>query len=745
MTKNNTAKLKKQLESLRNKPDKGKSGLKKVAILTELSKLAMCEDTEKACDYAEQALTLAKKIHDMYGIVESLLKLGDVYIARGSKDNTENAKVQSLEALRIAREINDNTLVARCCNQVGIACAKLGQYQQALDLYNECLRIRTANNDKRGVARVSYNLGTVYHYLNDHVNDNKSYQRALRFAEEIGDKGEAAKALCGIGTSHERQGNYNEALKYLLQALEKAREINNVEIAAMSCGAIGNVYFCLGDKERALKHHLMALVEFQKLNIPFNIGFAHNNIACIYNELGDHEKSIEYSLNALDIFGRIGELRGLAAAHGNIASNYRKQGHYEKSLDHYKKALEIARQSGQKLMVVLSYEGMGKLGICTKNYEMAKECLSKGLHMAQEIGTKLHAKDIYQTFCEMYEAKGDAAKALAYYKEYGTLKDDIFNTEKSRQIADMRTRYETEQKEKEAEIYRLRNVELRREIDKRKKAENELKQHRDQLETIVAKRTAKLKAINVELKQEIAERRRVEKELLGYQRQLRSLAHELSLVEEKQRRKIATNLHDNISQSLMIIKSTLDRLVTARSVKQVRHKLEEIQSYIMDIIQRTRSMTFEISPPVLYELGLEPAVEWLAERFQEQHGITCEFQDDGKKKPISEDWRCILFQSTRELLVNARKHANARKVVISTCKDGRHVKVIVKDDGIGFDPSILDEKIAKNEGFGLFNLRQRLTHLRGKVEIASEEGQGTKITISAPLTTNRRTTNRIQT
>jgi signal transduction histidine kinase len=375
---------------------------------------------------------------------------------------------------------------------------------------------------------------------------------------------------------------------------------------------------------------------------------------------------------------------------------------------------------------------------------MAEQYLSRSLQIAQETCTKLHAKDVCKAFCEMYEAQSHYEQALAYYKEYSSLKDEIFNAERSKQIANMRTRYETEQKEKEAEIYRLRNVELRREIGKRKKAEKELKQYRDQLENLVAERTAKLNDTNIELKQEIAERRRVEKELLGYQRQLRSLAHELSLVEEKQRRKIATNLHDNISQSLMIIKSSLDRLVTARSVKQVRHKLKEIQSYIMDIIQRTRSMTFEISPPVLYELGLEPAVEWLAERFQEQHGIACEFQDDGKPKPINEDWRCILFQSTRELLVNTRKHANASKVVISTCKDGRHVKITVKDNGVGFDPSILDEKIAKNEGFGLFNLRQRLTHLRGKIEIASEEGQGTKITISAPITPNRRTT-RIQT
>jgi signal transduction histidine kinase len=100
------------------------------------------------------------------------------------------------------------------------------------------------------------------------------------------------------------------------------------------------------------------------------------------------------------------------------------------------------------------------------------------------------------------------------------------------------------------------------------------------------------------------------------------LTHELSLLEERQRRKIATNLHDNVSQNLMIIKSKLEALAPMISNEKIRKKLQEIQSHVIQVIQSTRSMTFEISPPVLYELGLEPAMEWLAERFQVQHGIT---------------------------------------------------------------------------------------------------------------------------
>jgi signal transduction histidine kinase len=355
------------------------------------------------------------------------------------------------------------------------------------------------------------------------------------------------------------------------------------------------------------------------------------------------------------------------------------------------------------------------------------------LNLAQKIKAKSKEVEGYRLLSELHEARRDFEKALEFYETHTESERELLNVEKSRQLAEMRVRYEAERKEREAELYHLRNVELRKEVRERRRAEMRLQEHRDQLEGMVAERTAKLEATNVELRGEIAARKQVEEELLGYQRQLRSLAHELSLVEERQRRRIATVLHDNISQSLMIVKSGLDVLVSATLDKKVLSKLREIQAQVRQMIERTRSMTFEISPPVLYELGLEPAMEWLVERFQEQHGIACEFYDDGRAKPVSEDWRSILFQSTRELLANVRKHAKAEKVLVSVCRDGRHVRITVEDDGAGFDPEILGQKIAKNEGFGLFNLQQRLTHLRGKVVIDSERGRGAKVTLLAPL------------
>jgi len=111
-------------------------------------------------------------------------------------------------------------------------------------------------------------------------------------------------------------------------------------------------------------------------------------------------------------------------------------------------------------------------------------------------------------------------------------------------------------------------------------------------------------------------------------------------------------------------------------------------------------------------------------------------------KPVSRDTKVILFQSVRELLTNVAKHAQARTVRVLTEKKGKTIRVEVTDDGVGFNTKILNQKITKNEGFGLFNLKERLRHLHGKLEVSSKVGKGTSVIIMAPLTSSRQDANR---
>jgi PAS domain S-box-containing protein len=224
----------------------------------------------------------------------------------------------------------------------------------------------------------------------------------------------------------------------------------------------------------------------------------------------------------------------------------------------------------------------------------------------------------------------------------------------------------------------------------------------------------------------IQDRKSSEEQLLAYQEQLQSLASELSLSEERERRRIATNLHDRIGQSLAFARLTLASLSQDGPIKEVRELIEQA---IVD----TRSLTFELSPPVLYELGLAAGLEWLARKIQQDHGIQTRFHDDGQPKPLDEKFRVVLFQAVRELLVNVVKHARATHARVLLRREADALRIIIEDDGVGFDVSHLTAKPDAIRTFGLFNIRERVEYLGGRMKIRSEPGSGTRVTLMAPL------------
>ena len=238
----------------------------------------------------------------------------------------------------------------------------------------------------------------------------------------------------------------------------------------------------------------------------------------------------------------------------------------------------------------------------------------------------------------------------------------------------------------------------------------------------------------ISLALDITEREKAEERLLEYQSQLKSLASELSLAEERERRRLAVEVHDRISQSLGISKIRLDELRKSAPSKNIAEALLEVCNTLGQTITDSRTLTFELSSPVLYELGFEKAVAgWLTRQIEKKHGIATEFEDDGQDKPLEDDVRVLLFRNVRELLINVVKHAQAQKVKVTTAKVDGQIYVTVEDDGVGFDPEKTEAMAAETGGFGLFSIRERMEQLGGELQIVSEPGGGSRITIIAPL------------
>ncbi|WP_160295290.1 cache domain-containing protein [Geobacter sp. OR-1] len=223
--------------------------------------------------------------------------------------------------------------------------------------------------------------------------------------------------------------------------------------------------------------------------------------------------------------------------------------------------------------------------------------------------------------------------------------------------------------------------------------------------------------------------------LISNRQQLTALSAELALAEEKERRRLAVELHDQIGQTLAFAKIKLDSHLKMHG-QLPANDLAEVRRLVEDSIRSVRSLTLEISPPLLYEVGLGAALETLGERFQAEHGFLVELRDDRAPKPLREEVKVTIFQMVRELLVNVAKHARAQNVVIEIVRESNELRLTVRDDGIGFDSAKSLRQHGVHGGFGLLSICQRIEHLDGRVYIDAKIGLGSNISLWAPLDKN---------
>ena len=231
---------------------------------------------------------------------------------------------------------------------------------------------------------------------------------------------------------------------------------------------------------------------------------------------------------------------------------------------------------------------------------------------------------------------------------------------------------------------------------------------------------------------DITQEKEAEGEIRVYQDKLRAIASELALAEERERRRLATELHDHVGQILALAQIKLGALRELASSTNLAGAMDEVRLLVEQTIRYTRSLTFELSPPILYDLGFEAAIEWLAELIQEQHGIGIEVRADRGPKPMEDELRILLFHGVRQLLLNVVKQAKTSRVGIGIQREGATIQVRVEGDGVSL--GVLDEASLNSvNGLGLFSIRERLRCLGGDLTVDSQPGAGAGVTLVVPL------------
>lgn len=237
--------------------------------------------------------------------------------------------------------------------------------------------------------------------------------------------------------------------------------------------------------------------------------------------------------------------------------------------------------------------------------------------------------------------------------------------------------------------------------------------------------------ISIRVRAEISLQKSIRK-IKEYQIKLKRLNSELSITEERERRKIAEFLHDGISQILSLVNIKLSAIPTSDQNLKTIQSITESIDLINNAISQTRSLTYDLSPPILYELGLIPAFKWKLEQIENKHGISTILKSKVDKIEINSDVRILIFRIISELLANAIKHANADKIEVNVTIERKILYISIIDNGKGFNYR-KTTKSTDQSGFGLFSIKERLDSIHGTLFFESGKLKGTKAVVQIPV------------
>ncbi len=265
---------------------------------------------------------------------------------------------------------------------------------------------------------------------------------------------------------------------------------------------------------------------------------------------------------------------------------------------------------------------------------------------------------------------------------------------------------------------------------RRRTAEEALQRSNDALERTVAERTR-------DLSLELGERRKAEAALRESEAQLRHLSAMLFTTQEAERRRIATELHDEVGHALILIKLRLGVVRKALRADQSEAKddCQHLSQSIGQLIEDIRRLTRDLRPTVIEDLGLAGALRWLAENFGKRDQLTVTASIKDVDASVGADTQMILYRIVQEALTNVRKHAQARRVSLRVDRHDGELAVVVEDDGRGFDAAALAARRVSDRGLGLTTMEERARMLGGSLAIASATGKGTRITLRVPVET----------
>jgi len=408
-------------------------------------------DLDKSIAYFIEALKYAKN-HSIVEEANALNSLGTVYRRKGVSDTS---KEYYLKALQLLKNTNEKKILAKTYQNLGLLNYEISDFEAAIESYKNAETLYSEINDTKGKGIVLNNIGNVYYSWGNFENAASSYQKSLKIFEEINFDNGIGSSLTNLGNTYIKLKDFASAQEYLEKALIERKKLGYKKDIANAYLNLANLHSQINNEENIKKYGEYWEKEILKHQTSEKI-------------LQQYKKSIEYNEEALKISNEIGDKRSIATCYNNIGTVYSLAGNVNKALNYYQKALSINKEMGNQSDEVVNLLAIGIIYSFVNDYSNAQKYLNDALKLAKELQKKETEKDIYYNLALLHENIGNCLKALSYYKTYTNLKDTLLNKDIYKQIAELKTKYETEKKQKEIEL-----------LNKDKKLkENQIKQQR---------------------------------------------------------------------------------------------------------------------------------------------------------------------------------------------------------------------------------------------------------------------------
>ncbi|HYG04304.1 MAG TPA: tetratricopeptide repeat protein [Chryseosolibacter sp.] len=535
---------------------------------------------------------------------------------------------------------------------------------------------------------------------------------AERLAEKAGRISDLGRSRVLIGIAFYLEGNHEEAMRHYLSAMKAYESINDVRGKIETLNEMGTLEKKNHDLKNSEEHLLEALRLSQSLQDSMLIAHSMNNIGHVFEMKGDLKKAMDYYSVSAIIKENLGRLYDASFNYDNMANVLSKQGRYAEATTYYEKEITIFRNLKDKANYAIAINNLGEMNKLKGDYNKAASFFLQALEVSNEIHYKDLSSHIYRMLSETYEVQGNYQKAYSYMLSGNALKDSIFNEQRSKQLLDMQTKYETEKKENQIKILRQ---------------ENELKDFglRQNRLFILGLIMVVLGLIIVGYLWQTRMKLKQKAEIETTKATLRE--SQLQAVigsQEEERKRFAADLHDGLGQIISALRLSLSKENPDKTT--LDHALGLLKHMNVEI----RNVAFNLMPQALMKDGLEVALKEFAMRLNRSGGVAINVNGYNIVDAVPTEQKIALYRICQEWVNNAIKYSSCTNISIQLVQHPEELVLTIEDDGEGFDMNIL----TLGQGNGWKNINSRLALIKGSMEIDSTPGRkGTTMIITVPV------------